>query len=156
VFKWVSAMLGGSQKRKRIVVTLSLEDQALYEWWASRSHLKLGKWAEDTLRAAIPAWGREMFAKGDARAKIIDAAYDKIDEESGELPMPVKPKDQQSPGLHPCFHLKTVSADTTFPGGNANAMGTCSHPKQVGRPCYWAPANARECEYFFNKRVKVR
>lgn len=46
---------------------------------------------------------------------------------------------------HPCTYNNPVTP-TNF--SSRDSQGTCMHRQQVGRPCFWAPSAAKNCNLY--------
>jgi hypothetical protein len=132
-------------------------EMRIYRFDADRNGLSMNEWIRTTLNAGVSAHTMKHLAKGNgSRKTVMDMAFDMLDEDEifggPVLPLPPERKYMDRISGHPCRHLNpTIPANFT-----ANeCQGVCKSTKVGfnGRPCFWAPLAAKNCDGFEPKRV---
>jgi hypothetical protein len=132
-------------------------EKRIYLIDAARNGMSLRDWIRTTLNAGVSDHTMKHLAKGNGpRKDVVDMAFDMLDEEEilgGRIiPLPPRKKYMDQVSGHPCRHLNpTIPKNMTA----AECQGSCKSRKPgfEGRPCYWGPLAAKNCDGFDTKRV---
>ena len=151
-----------SSRKPRISFQVSVEEKLLIEHWARREGVTVSEFLRDAVAKSIPTEERRKFESRWRLGETLDFADELLEEEEGPRLLPEKTEAPDSdpgtelhlPKNHNCGNLD----DTAFPKFFDAAMchGTCDHKQQRGRPCFWPPATAHQCDYFRNAKAKER
>jgi len=142
-----------------VTTRVSPVEQQVYKLDADRNGKSLSEWIRETLNNGISKQTLVHLSKGsDARQDSLNAVYNMMDEADREaeglslLPVRRETMSNKKVSGHPCHNLNpTIPVNFT-----ANeCQGVCESrvPGVGGRPCFWGPQAAHQCDAFETKKV---
>lgn len=122
------------------VIHLDPEMHTALKQWADTRKVPLDDLVRDVFRAILPT--RFQAGAPDPGKAALDAAFALVDEADREAGIFPPPEIAPPTAAHPCLHLHPETPAMFRPG---ECSGTCHHPTQTGRPCFWPGLSARLC-----------
>jgi hypothetical protein len=123
-------------------------------WKTVRATAKvLGKSPRFVIETAIEEYlsAQRVGMEARQRGRIVGEAFSRVEEQPEQVVEQEKSdfKTMGHQNSHPCVHLRRVAPDWLRVD---ECEGTCGHPSQKGKTCYWNPAACRSCALFEHKR----
>lgn len=174
-----------AESKTKLSVQLDVKEYNRIRVWADKNGMTLSEFVRVTLLNSIPIEEQRKLSGAEETGSVMDRVYeelDKADAESpyaGVFPMPPARRPQVGvvneadrthpaqrvnkttldqavshvpPGPHPCVHLGAGSP--SYIAGQC--QGTCGQVQQRGKPCFWTPTTARNCQQFEPKLQQDR
>jgi hypothetical protein len=156
-----------SEDKTRLSFQLDTKDKEVIEDLAKKEGVSVSEWIRHRLTSSLTIRERAMVGGGSGALIPVEESagngYDGVQMIPGILPLPPAPKPPPTPANprrrvytsgeptvpgHPCVWLSGFKPNNL----QSSCVGTCRHPDQDGRICFWNAGVAKQCPRFEAKR----
>jgi hypothetical protein len=145
-------------KKYSVTASVSAKEYEMFRAWVERNGDSMSGWVRKVLLQEVPAEMRSHYLGEDpveASPQAPRTLVEKVVETAQAIvtpkpaPRPLEPLEELKAAprekLHTCMYLKAYYMQ---PWGPNDCQGTCSSPRQTGKPCHWPAGTAASCPAF--------